>query len=155
MSNHEKLRVLFVCVGNSARSQMAEGWARALRPDLEAESAGAAPKGLDPRAVAVMKEAGVEISGQRSKHIDEFRGQTFDLVVTLCAEGACPIFPGAGRVVHHEFDDPVALGNRSASDDEALDHFRRVRDQIRGFVLSLTAQTEVGPGFFLQIGDHS
>jgi len=147
----EKLRVLFLCVGNSARSQMAEGWARALRPDIEAASAGAVPVGVNPRAARVMKEAGVDISGQRSKHLDEFRGQTFDLVVTLCAEGACPVWLGAGRMVHREFDDPVTLGNRAASDDEALQHFRRVRDQLREFVLTLSA-VGAAPTFILSTG---
>ena len=145
MDRGEKIQVLFLCVGNSARSQMAEGWARALRPDLEAASAGAFPVGLDPRAVRVMAEAGVDISSQRSKHFDEFRGRRFDQVVSLCSADVCPVWPGAGRQIRHEFDDPVTLSSQAATGEEALRHFRRVRDQLRDFILALPAAPEARP----------
>jgi arsenate reductase (thioredoxin) len=138
-----KLRVLFLCTGNSCRSQMAEGWARSLRGGkIEAFSAGTVAKGLDPRAVRVMAEAGVDISGQRSKTLADLRaaGQAeFDLVVTVCgaAHEACPIFPGKTRVLHRGFDDPPKLAEGARSEEEALAHYRRVRDGIRDFVRKL------------------
>ncbi len=134
------LRVLFLCTGNSCRSAMAEGWANHLRGDeIRGVSAGTAPKGLDPLAVAVMREAGVDISGQTSDHVDGFAGEALDVVVTVCA-GAheeCPVFPGGTRVVHHGFDDPPRLAAAARSEDEALGHYRRVRDEIRAFVESM------------------
>ena len=152
MVENKKPRVLFLCVGNSARSQMAEGWARALRPDLEVESAGAIPVGVHYQVVQVMAEAGVDISGQRSKHIDEFRGQAFDLIVTLCADDYCPVWTGPGRQFHHGFDDPVTLAFQDAAGNDPLRHFRRVRDQIRDFVLTLSAEPEDRMPFVLNIG---
>lgn len=131
-------RVLFLCTGNSCRSQMAEGWARALLSDrLEAHSAGTRPHGLNPLAVRAMREAGVDISGHRSKRPDEIEGG-FDLVVTVCgdADASCPAFPAA-RVVHVGFDDPPRLAANAAIDDDALPHYRRVRDEIRAFVASI------------------
>ncbi len=136
----QRVTILFLCTGNSCRSQMAEGFARALKGDmLEAHSAGVLKKGLDPRAVAVMREAGVDISGQRSKTIDELPARDFDHVITLCdnALDACPVFPGRARVRHAGFEDPPALAAHAASEDEALNHYRRVRDQIREFVATL------------------
>jgi arsenate reductase len=133
----ENPSVLFLCTGNSCRSQMAEGWARHLRAgEIEAESAGVEPHGIDPRAVAVMAEAGVDIAGQRSKHVEEFSDRTFDLVITVCdnARERCPLFPGATRVVHVGFDDPPRLAAEAATEDEALNHYRRVRDEIREMV---------------------
>ena len=133
----DKQKVLFLCTGNSCRSQMAEGWARHLKPDsIEPYSAGISPKGLDPRAVAVMREAGVDISGQSSKHIDQLSDVNFDLVVTVCggASQACPEIPGAGRRMHAGFDDPPALAAAVRTSDEALDCYRRVRDEIRAFI---------------------
>ncbi len=133
-----KLRVLFLCTANSCRSQMAEGWARALRGGpIEAYSAGTEPRGLDPLAVRAMAEAGVDIMGQTSKRPQDI-GVTFDVVVTVCdsAHGACPVWPGA-RVVHAAFDDPPRLAKDAATDDEAMPHYRRVRDEIRRFVESL------------------
>lgn len=137
-----KLRVLFLCTGNSCRSQMAEGWARALKGDeIEAFSAGTKPHGLNPLAVRVMREAGVDLSGQSSKHIDDVLkgGQKLDVVVTVCdsAHESCPVLPGATRVVHVGFDDPPRLAAGATSDDEALPHYRRVRDEIRTFVEGL------------------
>jgi len=136
----KKLKVLFLCTGNSCRSQMAEGFARALKRDqIEAYSAGLAPHGLDPRAVSVMAEAGVDITGQRSKHVDELRDIGFDHVVTVCghANENCPIYLSIGHVVHVGFDDPPKLAARAATEDEALAHYRRVRDEIRAFVRQL------------------
>ncbi|MBI4881418.1 MAG: arsenate reductase ArsC [Planctomycetes bacterium] len=135
-----RVTILFLCTGNSCRSQMAEGFARTLKARvLEAHSAGVLKKGLDPRAVAVMREAGVDISGQRSKTIDELDRRDFDHVVTLCdnARDACPVFPGRARVRHAGFEDPPALAAEAASEEEALSHYRRVRDQIRAFVATL------------------
>ncbi len=134
------MKVLFLCTGNSCRSQMAEGWARELKGDLlQPHSAGVAPHGLDPRAVAVMAEAGVDISAHRSKHVDELRDVDFDCVVTVCdsAREACPVFPGRARMVHRSFDDPPALARKARTEEEALAHYRRVRDEIREFVESL------------------
>jgi arsenate reductase len=116
---------------------MAEGWARHLQPGaLEPYSAGIETHGLNPNAVKVMAEAGVDISGQRSKHVDELKDIPFDLVITVCgnAQERCPIFPGKARVVHVPFDDPPALARNAATEDDALNHYRRVRDQIRAFV---------------------
>ncbi len=133
-------RVLFLCTGNSCRSQMAEGWARALHGDrLEAHSAGTAPHGLDPRAVRVMAEAGIDIAGARAKPVDELLHLAFDLVVTVCddARESCPVFPGRARVVHRGFDDPPALAREAATQEEALAPYRRVRDEIRRLVEDL------------------
>jgi len=117
---------------------MAEGWAKALRSDrIEAHSAGTDPHGLNPLAIRVMAEAGVDISAHASKRPDEI-GVPFDVVVTVCdsAHEACPVFPGA-RVVHVGFDDPPRLARGARSEDEALAHYRRVRDEIHTFVESL------------------
>ncbi|HEY7118493.1 MAG TPA: arsenate reductase ArsC [Tepidisphaeraceae bacterium] len=142
-----KLKVLFLCTGNSCRSQMAEGWARHLKGDvIEAYSAGVEPHGMNTDAVRVMGEAGVDISGQSSKHVDELRSVALDYVVTVCdhAHETCPIFPGATRVVHVGFDDPPRLAKSAKSAEEALGHYRRVRDQIRAFVESLPRSLEQG-----------
>jgi arsenate reductase len=135
-----KLRVLFLCTGNSCRSQMAEGFARALKGDIiEAHSAGVTPQGLNPLAVKAMAEAGVDISSQRSKHVRELASLNFDYVVTVCGHAAetCPAFPGKARVVHQAFDDPPALARNALSEEEALVHYRRVRDEIREFIATL------------------
>jgi arsenate reductase len=117
---------------------MAEGWARALRSDqLDAFSAGTSPHGLNPLAVRAMAEAGVDISGHTSKRPEEL-GVALDVVVTVCdsAHEACPVFPGA-RVVHFGFDDPPRLAKGAPSDEHAMVHYRRVRDEIKAFVLTL------------------
>jgi arsenate reductase len=135
-----KIKILFLCTGNSCRSQMAEGWARALRGDrIEPYSAGIETHGLNPNAVRVMKEAGVDISGQRSKHVDEVKDVGLDYVVTVCAHAneSCPVFPGKAKVVHVGFDDPPRLAKSAKSEEEALGHYRRVRDEIRQFVETL------------------
>ena len=134
------MKILFLCTGNSCRSQMAEGWARHLKSDrFEAYSAGVETHGLNPNAVKVMAEAGVDISGQRSQHIDEFRDVELDHVITVCghAHESCPVFPGKTKVTHVGFDDPPRLAKEAATEDEALDHYRRVRDEIRAFVETL------------------
>jgi len=135
-----KVRILFLCTGNSCRSQMAEGWTRHLKGGrVEAYSAGIEPRGLDPRAVAVMAEAGVDISAQNSKHVDEVRDVGFDYVVTVCdhAHEHCPLFPGATRMVHVGFNDPPRLAAGARNEQEALAHYRRVRDEMRALVEGL------------------
>lgn len=133
----KKLRVLFLCTGNSCRSQMAEGWARRLHGDwIEALSAGTEPHGLNPLAVRVMAEAGVDISTQQSKHVDVIGDENIDLAVTVCDDAAreCPDLPGAKSKMHAAFDDPPRLAALAATENEALEHYRRVRDEIRAFV---------------------
>jgi arsenate reductase len=124
----KKQRVLILCTGNSARSQMAEGLLRHLAGDrYEVFSAGTRPVGLNPTAVKAMSEIGIDISGQRSKSVDEFVDQQFDYIITVCdnAKESCPIFPGIGRRIHQGFEDPAA-----AQPAQQLEVFRRVRDQI-------------------------
>lgn len=133
------LRVLFLCTGNSCRSQMAEGWARTLRSDsIEPYSAGTDPHGMNPLAVRAMAEAGVDISAHTSKNVDALP-VPFDFVVTVCdsAKEACPFFPGPTKVVHIGFDDPPKLATSAKTDDAAMPHYRRVRDAIRRFVETL------------------
>ncbi len=140
-----KMKILFLCTGNSCRSQMAEGWARALRSELlEPYSAGIETHGLNPAAVQVMAEAGVDISGQRSKHVDELREIPFDYVITVCdnAHASCPLFPGKAKVVHVGFDDPPRLAAGAKSEEERLAPYRRVRDEIRAFVEALPDRLE-------------
>lgn len=136
--NDNKVTILFLCTGNSCRSQMAEGWARACLSDkVEAYSAGIEKHGVNPTAVKVMSEAGVDISQQQSNVMSELPIQKFDWVITLCghADETCPFFPG--KRVHFGFDDPPKLAKECKSEEEALEHYRRVRDEIRGFVMSL------------------
>ena len=136
----ERLKVLFLCTGNSCRSQMAEGFCRGLWDDLiEAHSAGREAHGLNPNAVRVMDEIGMDISRQRSKTVAELGEVTFDYVVTVCgnANESCPIFPAKVRVVHQGFDDPPKMAATAKSEEEALDCYRQVRDQIRDFILTL------------------
>ncbi len=119
---------------------MAEGWARRLKPDtIEPYSAGIEARGLDPLAVKIMAEAGVDISEQRSKELNVFRDIQFDYVVTVCghAREVCPVFPGKTKVVHAGFDDPPKLAENAKTEEEALAHYRRIRDEIRAFVLEL------------------
>lgn len=141
--------VLFLCTGNSCRSQMAEGWARHLKGDvLEACSAGVAPSTLHPDAVRVMAEAGVDISGHRSKHLEELAGHKIDYVVTVCdhAHETCPVFSDGARVVHHSFDDPPHLAANATTEAERLAPYRRVRDEIRAFVETLPDSLATGQG---------
>lgn len=135
-----KKRILFLCTGNSCRSQMAEGFTNALRgEDYESFSAGVSPSKVDPRAIKVMAEAGIDISGQESKAVDPFIGRDWDWVVTLCdnANEACPFFPGPVTRVHRGFDDPPLLALGAANEEEALALYRRVRDEIKAMVLGL------------------
>lgn len=132
-----KKRVLFLCTGNSCRSQMAEGWLRHLAGDrFDAFSAGTHPVGLNPGAIEAMGNAGVDISAHRSKHLNEFTGEKFDYVVTVCdrAKETCPIFPGARTVLHWSFDDPAGA---QGSHDERKAVFQRVRDEIADRVRGL------------------
>ncbi|HSE59805.1 MAG TPA: arsenate reductase ArsC [Nitrospiraceae bacterium] len=131
-----KPRVLFLCTGNSARSQMAEGWLRHLAGDrYEAASAGTEPVGLNPLAAEAMKEAGVDIASHRSKRLDEYVGQQFDHVITVCdrAKQTCPLFHGALHTHHWSFEDPAAAQGTHA---KRLDAFRTIRDQIRLHVVA-------------------
>ena len=140
-----KTKILFLCTGNSCRSQMAEGWARQLKSDvIEPYSAGIETHGMNANAVRVMKEAGVDISGQRSKHVNEVIEIPFDFVVTVCdhANEHCPIFPGRVKHVHAGFDDPPRLAKSSKNEEEAIDHYRRVRDEIKAFVETLPEKLE-------------
>lgn len=135
-----KLKILFLCTGNSCRSQMAEGWARFLKNDtIEAYSAGVETHALNPYVVRVMAEAGVDISTQYSKHLDEVKQISFDWVITVCdnANESCPVFPGKVKRFHISFDDPPRLARNAKTEEEALSHYRRVRDEIREFVDSI------------------
>ncbi len=126
-----KQRVLILCTGNSARSQMAEGLLRHDEGDrFEAFSAGVEPSEMRPLAIEAMRELGIDISGQRSKSVDEFSGEEFDYVITVCdnANERCPVFPGQTKRIHWSFEDPAAAGGDEAAQ---LAVFRRVRDQIR------------------------
>lgn len=139
------LRVLFLCTGNSCRSQMAEGFARALKgQELEAYSAGIETHGLNPHALRVMAEVGIDISGQESTQVDDLLSIDFDCVVTVCDNAAesCPVFPGRARIVHRSFDDPPKLAANARSAEEGLGHYRRVRDEIRSYVASLPQTLE-------------
>ena len=147
-----KLNILFLCTGNSCRSQMAEGWARALKSGvIEAYSAGIETHGLNPNAVRVMAEAGVDISGQRSKPVDDLLDIPFDVVITVCghAHETCPVFPAQARIVHHGFDDPPqlarVLAENGAGEEEQFDAYRRVRDEIKAFVEQLPGNLEENP----------
>ena len=129
-----KKRVLILCTGNSARSQMAEGLLEHdARDRFEVESAGTKPGRVRPEAIVVMKELGIDISGHRSKHVQEFKDQSFDYVITVCdnAKESCPVFPGHLNRIHKGFEDPAAL---QGTEKERLSLFRRVRDEIRDYL---------------------
>lgn len=136
----DKQRVLFLCTGNSCRSQMAEAWTRHIKHDIfEAYSAGVDPKGVDPRAVKAMAEAGLDISSEKSKDVDTLGALEFDYVITLCdnAHESCPFFPAKTKVMHVGFDDPPRLAETATNEEEAMNHYRRVRDEIKDFVSKL------------------
>ena len=138
----DRIKVLFLCTGNSCRSQIAEGWARHLKGDvIEPYSAGIHPIGVNPRAIKVMAEAGVDISAQKSEHIDELPGIDFDYVITLCdnAREHCPVFGGRAKVIHKPFDDPYFA---SGNEEQVLTTFRKVRDEIRTFVETMPESLE-------------
>lgn len=135
-----KQRVLVLCTGNSARSQMAEGLLRHDAGDrFEVESAGTKPGRVRPEAIAVMKELGIDISGHRSKSVDEFRDHGFDYVLTVCdnANESCPIYPGHANRLHHSFEDPATV---EGSEEQRLSAFRVARDQIRQYLHNFPEQ---------------
>jgi arsenate reductase len=136
----KKKRILFLCTGNSCRSQMAEGWTKHLKGDaIEAYSAGTEPEDIKPDTKTVMAEAGVDISGQRSKDVRELPDIPFDLVITLCdsARESCPVFPKKTKMLHAGFEDPARLAGEARSEEEALSHYRRIRDEIEAFIRKL------------------
>ncbi len=137
---HRPLKVLFLCAGNSCRSQMAEGWARALKKEaIEPYSAGIDIHELDPLAVIVMAESGIDISGHRAKHVREIMHVEFDYVITVCdnANESCPLFPKPVKRIHVNFEDPPILAKNAKSEEEALRHYRRIRDEIREYIKTL------------------
>ena len=140
MPSDKKLKILFLCTGNSCRSQMAEGWARALKADLiEPYSAGIETHGLNPYAVRAMQEAGVDISEQQSTNVADFADIEFDYVVTVCghADEHCPVFSGNAVVTHQGFDDPPKLAADAVTEEQKMAPYRRVRDEIRAYVETL------------------
>jgi len=145
----KKLKILFLCTGNSCRSQMAEGWARALKSDvIEAYSAGIETHGLNSNAVRVMAEAGVDISHHKSENIKDLLHIPFDVVITVCghAHENCPVFPGkVTRMIHVGFDDPPKLAAQVTGEKEKLNCYRRVRDEIKTFVEQLPGILEENP----------
>lgn len=140
MAETNKIKVLFLCTGNSCRSQMAEGLCRDLIGDIvEPYSAGIVKHGLNPYAVKVMHEIDIDISNQFSKTLHEMEERDFDYVVTVCdnAHETCPYFPAKTSIIHRGFDDPPRLAENSSSEEETLSYYRRVRDEIRKFILTL------------------
>ena len=140
----DKLKILFLCTGNSCRSQMAEGWTRYLKgEEFDVYSAGIETHGLNPNAVKVMLEAGVDISGQKSELLDKYMDIDLDYVITVCghAHETCPMFPGSAKVIHIGFDDPpkmaAELAEKGASEEEQLECYRKVRDELKAYVETL------------------
>ncbi len=136
----DKIKLLYLCTGNSCRSQMAEGWTKALKSDqIDAYSAGIETHGLNPNAIKVMQEEGIDITAHKSQHIDDFLHFNFDYVVTVCdnAHDTCPIFPASATVVNISFDDPPKLAALVEGDQRKLNCYRVVRDQIKEFVQTL------------------
>lgn len=134
------MSILFLCTGNSCRSQMAEGFCRHCKGnEIDACSAGIETHGLNANAVQVMKEVGIDISHHKSKTVEELEGKEFDYVVTVCghADESCPVFPAKTRIIHRGFDDPPQLAKDAKTEEEGLDCYRRVRDEIKAFVLTL------------------
>lgn len=139
----DKKRVLILCTGNSARSQMAEGLLRHDAGDaFEVESAGTNPGTVRPEAIRAMQEVGIDISAHRSKHVDEFEGQRFDYVITVCdnAKESCPVFLGARKRLHQNFEDPPPPS--VGTDEERMAVFRRVRDQLRAYLKAFAAKPD-------------
>ena len=146
----DKPRILFLCTGNSCRSQMAEGLLRDIAGErCEVYSAGIEKHGLNPLAVAAMREIGIDIARQESKTLDDLAGQSFDYVVTVCghADETCPVFPGETTRIHKGFDDPPRLAANARSKEEALAHYARVRDEIKQYVQSLAGELVAGGGY--------
>lgn len=138
----DPLKILFLCTGNSCRSQMAEGFARHLKGNLISSfSAGIKPKGLDSNAVEVMKEIGIDISGQQSKTIEDIGNVKFDYVITLCdsAQKNCPFFPAKYGIRHRGFDDPIRLASGEKNKQNILEYYRRIRDEIGMYIQTLPA----------------
>lgn len=136
----DKKRVLILCTGNSARSQMAEGLLRDMAGDkFEVFSAGTKPSIVRPEAIAALKEKGIDISNHRSKSVDEFTGQEFDYIITVCdnAKENCPVFPAKAKRVHHSFEDPAAV---EGDEETRLNAFRRVRDEIEATLHEFVSQ---------------
>jgi len=125
-------KILVLCTGNSCRSQMAEGYLRHFNPDLEIYSAGVEVHGVNPRAISIMKDDGIDISNQTSDHVDSFQDIAFDQVITVCdhAKEICPVFPSSARMLHHSFPDPAGA---TGSEQEILNRFRHTRDLIKTF----------------------
>jgi len=144
MRSEEKVKsILFLCTGNSCRSQMAHGFANAiLGGKFASYSAGIESHGLNPFAVKVMQEAGIDISRHQSQTLDEFEEDQFDYVLAVCEHAAsnCPTFPAKTNIITHQFDDPPKLAKEAKTDEEALSHYRRVRDEIKQWVTSLPEQ---------------
>ncbi|MBW1895721.1 MAG: arsenate reductase ArsC [Deltaproteobacteria bacterium] len=140
VTTEEKLKILFLCTGNSCRSQMGEAWTRSLKGDvIEPYSAGVWPHPVDPRTVKAMAEVGLYISGSRSKSPMDLADVEFDYVITVCdhANQTCPVFHAKTKVVHVGFDDPPMLAESAQDEEEAMAHYRRVRDEIKAFVETL------------------
>ncbi len=136
----KKIKVLFLCTGNSCRSQIAEGWARYLHGDvLEPYSAGIEVHGMNRNAVKVMEEAGIDIASHRSKHLEDIQDIPFDAIITVCdhAHETCPFFPGTAKRIHAGFDDPPRLAQSINDPEKKLDCYRKVRDEIRDFIAQL------------------
>jgi arsenate reductase len=136
-TGNSKVKILFLCTGNSCRSQMAQGWAEQLKGDLvEAFSAGTAPVKVNQRAIKVMAQAGVDISSHTSKHLDDLAGLDFDYIITVCdnAKEQCPVYPGGTKIIHKSFDDPAGI---TGTQEQVMAEFRRIRDEIREFVQTL------------------
>ena len=141
--NNGRPRILFLCTGNSARSQMAEGWARFLsKGKVDAFSAGTEPKTLNPLAVRAMADVGIDISTQQSKAMEVYQGQPFDFIVTVCdrAKERCPVWPGMKERIHWSFDDPA---DATGSEEQRLAVFRRVRDEIRNRIRLFLAANKI------------
>lgn len=135
-----KQNILYLCTGNSCRSQMAEGWTRHYwKNTIDVYSAGIETHGLNPNAVKVMAEEGVDISSHKSEHVNDLIHIPFDYVITVCGHAYenCPFFPGKAKVLHVGFDDPPKLAADAKTEEEALNHYRRVRDEIKAFVKTL------------------
>jgi arsenate reductase len=140
METEKQNKILFLCTGNSCRSQMAEAFARHLLKDrIDAFSAGISPKAVDPRAIKAMSEIGIDISCQKSKSTNDMKDMEFEFVITLCdnAQKTCPTFPAKTSVFHMGFDDPPKLAANCRDEDEAMGHYRRIRDEIKIFVEQL------------------
>lgn len=139
-----KLKILFLCTGNSCRSQMAEGWAKFLKSDkYDFYSAGTKKHGMNPRAIQAMKEVGVNISNHFSKTTEELSEQKMDVVFTVCSNASenCPIFAG-GKIIHVGFDDPPGLTKEMSDENEIMSEYRRVRDEIKLFVENIESYLE-------------